>query len=525
MVRLTTLACIALLVLVFAPKPVIGNTPIHGMYTNHHGPHQADVRCLRLLSHGPIEIMGNEAFASQGWPGNGIENDPYRIEGLNITTIEASAIGIWNTRAHFVIRDCFLNCVGNQRNLVQWTNVTHGAIDACSLVTPARCFFTSHCTYMTISDTDFSAGGQGGWIEYCDSLILERNEVQAVDWGFRLETVSNMVVTENRFVGCAVGVYVNVAAKTEATENTFIDGMAGMLIYPGAELFTAKSNTFENLTSAAIWLSTPLMDSLSHQQNNATISILICDNAISHCEAGLLSGGGSWTLFKNNTVVDCDRGVFLSDSVHIQIINNTIVGTSDIAVTITNEATGHRIFGNVISGSGVHNALDNSGNTQWDDCISMGNTWDDYDGYGVHSIPGSAGSVDRWPQRTGPPFLWIVNETEAVVGETNNNLVWTAYDSQPSCFELFKNGTMMDSGTWYGGNITTSLDGLEIGVYNYSMVVMNLRNESSRAWTLVRVIKTSTSSLSLELVVLTSIAALVAITSLYAVVVRARLRP
>lgn len=525
MVRLTTLACIALLVLAFAPKPVIGNTPIHGMYTNHHGPHQAEVRCLRLLSHGPIEIMGNEAFASQGWPGNGTEDDPYRIEGLNITTMEALAIGIWNTSAHFVIRDCFLSCVGNQRNLVQWTNVTHGTIDACSLVTPARCFFASHCTYMTVRDTDFSAGGEGGWIEYCDSLVLERNNVLAVDWGFHLEIVSNMNVTENHFVGCAAGVYVNGASQTEATENTFTDGMTGMFIYPGAELFTVKSNKFENLTSAAIWLSTSLMDSLYHQQSNATVGIVLSDNAVSHCEAGLISGGGSWTLFKNNTVVGCDRGVVLSDSAYIQIINNTIVETSSIAVTITNGATGHRIFGNVITGSGVHNALDDSGNTEWDDGISMGNTWDDYDGYGVYSIPGSAGSVDRWPERTGPPFLWIENETEIVAGTTNNNLVWTAYDSQPSSFELFKNGTMVDSDIWYGGNITTSLDELEAGVYNYSMVVMNLRNESSRAWTLVRVIQPSTSSLSPVLMVVASIASLVAIASLYAVVAIARLRP
>jgi len=37
-------------------------------------------------SHAPITISSNADFSTQGWPGSGTVDDPYVIEGLNITS-------------------------------------------------------------------------------------------------------------------------------------------------------------------------------------------------------------------------------------------------------------------------------------------------------------------------------------------------------------------------------------------------------------------------------------------------------
>ena len=64
--------------------------------------------------HDPIRIEGDEDFAAQaqaeGWAGNGIEEDPYVIEGYEINLVggigrEHYGIHIENTEVYFVINN------------------------------------------------------------------------------------------------------------------------------------------------------------------------------------------------------------------------------------------------------------------------------------------------------------------------------------------------------------------------------------------------------------------------------------
>ncbi len=52
-----------------------------------------------LPPHGAISIYQEAHWISQGWPGSGIESDPYRIENLYIDTssISEDAILVANT--------------------------------------------------------------------------------------------------------------------------------------------------------------------------------------------------------------------------------------------------------------------------------------------------------------------------------------------------------------------------------------------------------------------------------------------
>ena len=61
-----------------------------------------------LLERGPISIHNNDDFATYGFPGNGSEADPYRIEYFNITTTADDAIGILTTDVYFIIQHCYL---------------------------------------------------------------------------------------------------------------------------------------------------------------------------------------------------------------------------------------------------------------------------------------------------------------------------------------------------------------------------------------------------------------------------------
>jgi len=56
----------------------------------------------------PIYITSDSGFISGGFPGSGTQEDPYRIEGLRITTdaVRRNGVEVRNTRAHFIVRDC-----------------------------------------------------------------------------------------------------------------------------------------------------------------------------------------------------------------------------------------------------------------------------------------------------------------------------------------------------------------------------------------------------------------------------------
>ncbi len=59
------------------------------------------------ITHSPITITSNADFVSQGFSGNGTAEDPYVIEGYNITTT-GDCISIQDTDVYFIIRDCLL---------------------------------------------------------------------------------------------------------------------------------------------------------------------------------------------------------------------------------------------------------------------------------------------------------------------------------------------------------------------------------------------------------------------------------
>ncbi|MHA2313655.1 MAG: metallophosphoesterase family protein, partial [Candidatus Thorarchaeota archaeon] len=63
-------------------------------------------------------------------------------------------------------------------------------------------------------------------------------------------------------------------------------------------------------------------------------------------------------------------------------------------------------------------------------------------------------------------------------GTTGHSIVWNPSDPNPDRFELFRDDTLLDSGTWDGSAITVSVDGLSVGTYNYTIVVYDTSDHS-----------------------------------------------
>ena len=88
---------------------------------------------------------------------------------------------------------------------------------------------------------------------------------------------------------------------------------------------------------------------------------------------------------------------FEGDSTNCTIINNLIHDNS-VGLELKEGCERFQIYNNSFWYNNQANAIDNGNSNFWDDGVSLGNQWDDYNGTGLYSIAGSAGSVDHFPR-------------------------------------------------------------------------------------------------------------------------------
>lgn len=78
------------------------------------------------------------------------------------------------------------------------------------------------------------------------------------------------------------------------------------------------------------------------------------------------------------------------------------------------------------------------------------------------------------------PFINHPSDIEYIIGLTGFEITWYVSDTYPDTFELYRNGTLIDSGDWDGSDISLSLDTLDTtGVYNFTLKVFSASGESS----------------------------------------------
>lgn len=144
---------------------------------------------------------------------------------------------------------------------------------------------------------------------------------------------------------------------------------------------------------------------------------------------GIYSHHSDSLVIEENYVTNCgSSAIYLASSDHSLVINNTLLDNSGYGIRMSSSNV--TIYYNSLSGNAEGNAHDNGTNNQWDDGVGMGNFWGDYVGVGVYNIPGSAGSVDRYPSGIDGSAgfriqtQWIVYVSVFVVATIVSALIW-----------------------------------------------------------------------------------------------------
>ncbi len=128
----------------------------------------------------------------------------------------------------------------------------------------------------------------------------------------------------------------------------------------------------------------------------ASTSCHFIENTISHNRIGVSIYMSNNCSLSENDIFGNEVGVELSSS-NYTLFTNNIVHENEIGILLSSTTSHNLIYWNSFISNTDKNAVDDGIFNVWDDGISRGNIWSDYQGPGPYTIPGEAQSIDRFP--------------------------------------------------------------------------------------------------------------------------------
>jgi len=302
----------------------------------------------------PVVIRNDSDFISQGWPGSGTKNDPYRLGNILLTT-EGKCIDVANTTSHFKIESCILTA-GTEMSLgiaVRFVNVSNALIENSSLLS-----------------------------NYWSIVILNSKECQVNACNIAGEDAS--IVIEN-------------SSNCSILENSIRD-------YLGDGIHISNSNRTRVISNDVKGFN-------SESQEGIVIGTLsrdctIANNTISnHYSCGIDLVKAIGTLVTGNNISRSFRAILLENSTSAIIHSNKLMD-NQYGLLILSESSNNTIYHNHFANNSIHNAIDDGLSNTWDDGVAVGNWWDDYNGFGFYVISGESASVDTHPLPANPAFMY-----------------------------------------------------------------------------------------------------------------------
>jgi parallel beta-helix repeat protein len=269
----------------------------------------------------------------------------------------------------------------------------------------------------------------------CENMSIESNEVQyaALD-GIYLYDSEECFVTGNALNGCGLVLEgSDIVAMQHSVLNNVVNGNPlgyyfglnsktisepelGQLILVNCTDVLVQSGSYSNCTIGVIMgFSSQCQVTNAVIANNSFFGAYILSS--SECRIGstafshnsgsslgalasglLISSSEDTRIIRNDFSKNEGNGITLLNSNRTYVTNNGICNNSGYGIHITSGCN-NLIFGNAIGWNELGNAYDQGESNQWDDGASIGNWWSDYAGDGQYTIPGTAGSIDRYPVR------------------------------------------------------------------------------------------------------------------------------
>ncbi len=228
--------------------------------------------------HGFISIYGDDDFndtaVSEGWEGDGSPEDPFLIQGYEITNDE-DLIYISSTRYHFKILDCNLTYAWSA---VYLYNVSNGVIENCLMDIPDYGVYMYNVTNIDVIGCDINAIQGGVHMQYAIDCSIQSCIIQGVP-------------------GSQAGIYGAWCEGTNLFNNTIFE-------FDNHGIFFGGSYDMDILNNTLYWNEGVGM--------GPTCGIYLIESELAY-------------IFGNNITENADNGITLSVADDVTITSNHIV--------------------------------------------------------------------------------------------------------------------------------------------------------------------------------------------------------
>ena len=228
---------------------------------------------------------------------------------------------------------------------------------------------------------------------------------------------------------------------------------------------------------------------------------------------------GCWIGIHMNVAINCTttfsrisnnhRGLLLEDTIFIEVANNSIYSNSGSGLLIAYGADNNTLIGNSFGWNGAapgpeENAADHGDNNAFDDGISIGNAWSDFNGTIPYTFRWSLDSYPILLEDNEDPLLLDEYDTAIDVDTSGNRLTWTARDDFPQRYTINRDGAQIYAAFWTGGDITVDLDPLPVGSFRYVLTVFDGAGNFKSDQVIVNVVSFVLGGIGTELVMIAS---------------------
>lgn len=428
--------------------------------------------------HDPIRITDESNFTTLGFPGEGTVSTPYLITGFEIISPDGGpCISISGDS----IRDTYVtisNCVisGSRGHYVEDSSIFldrgRASIDGCR-ITNSTCGIYINTRDAFISNTEIlgsTVNGlylQGSNIAISNITVESAYEARSVylngvfDVMFEQSDISTGTMRINNVGNVSIhsSTFSNLYEITvgDNRDEVIINGSTfndcSLYVYATATDVTITNNHFEGFQQRVLPRLAPLYirgNRTIVSRNTFHTELDITDTLrkiaiIDYSENNSFTFNkilnyprGIWTMneegidrdplssgatIHNNSFYSCGYALFC-DGVGAVISNNSISASYGVGVNMTAVSESNKFYYNHIVGNNM-SASDDGTNNTWDDGVSAGNYWGDYNGTGTYPIPGIAESVDNYP------MVWI--PPTSTTTETGDMMLYLAISGIGTC--------------------------------------------------------------------------------------------
>ena len=276
--------------------------------------------------------------------------------------------------------------------------------------------YTQHPPITLRSNTEFAnQAAEEGWKgtgtssnPYLIENLWIRSDAECVD----ISGITIHFVVRNCFLSSTSELSADCAAiSIYNSSNAHLESCIVHSNDDGMQFFLSSECTVHNCTIEALSVGVNATESHdlqfeSSDIRNCTYGVTIIGspgvdlshNWICHNEWGVLAQFSDSCRLWNNTISENQEGVDLQIlCTNWSIRNNTVLNNTGVGIRLGEQTGNISLVCNRLGWNEMSNAIDDGLDNEWDDGVSQGNYWSDYDGSGVYLVPGSAGSVDHYP--------------------------------------------------------------------------------------------------------------------------------